>query len=104
MPSRTREKRAVAAENAPDCPLEPDPARFVALTAACTEFVRDQVLGIDQQPAADLEGAEAVAAAFREGCPERGQPIQTLLDRLRPAIARSLNTAGPGYLAFIPGG
>src|SRR5262249_12903217 len=33
-----------------------------------------------------------------------GRPLAQLLDRLRPAIAKSFNTAGPGYLAFIPGG
>jgi aromatic-L-amino-acid decarboxylase len=30
--------------------------------------------------------------------------LAEILERLRPAIAKSFNTAGPGYLAFIPGG
>ena len=36
--------------------------------------------------------------------PEAGRPLPGLLERLRPAIAKSYNTAGPGYLAYIPGG
>jgi len=36
--------------------------------------------------------------------PEAGRPLDDVLARLGPAIAKSYNTAGPGYLAYIPGG
>ena len=34
----------------------------------------------------------------------RAGPLPGLLERLGPAIAKTYNTAGPGYLAYIPGG
>ena len=85
-------------------PLEPDRRDIEALTRAVTEFVLDQVISLAEQPSFDLDGVEAVSASFREPAPETGQPIGHLLERLRPAIAKSYNAAGPGYLAYIPGG
>ena len=69
-----------------------------------TDFVLEQVATLAEQPSFDLDGVEVKSAAFREPAPEGGRPIGGLLERLRPAIARSYNTAGPGYLAYIPGG
>ncbi len=43
-------------------------------------------------------------ASFREPVPQEGTSLAALLERLRPAIAKTYNTAGPGYLAYIPGG
>jgi len=85
-------------------PLEPDPATLDAWMAAVAGFIRDHVHSLATQPSFDLEGAEAERRRFREPAPESGTPLPELLDRLRPAVARSFNTAGPGYLAFIPGG
>ena len=43
--------------------------------------------------------------ALREAAPEHGVPLEPILDSLfRDWIPRSLNTPGPGYLAYIPGG
>ena len=36
--------------------------------------------------------------------PRQAALSRGLLERLGPAIAKSYNTAGPGYLAYIPGG
>ncbi len=85
-------------------PLEPDAATLDLVTAACVAFVREHVLSLADQPSNDLEGATELAATFREAVPEDGASIESLLARLRPAVAKSFNTAGPGYLAFIPGG
>ena len=60
--------------------------------------------GLAEAPSFDLEGAEPLRASFVEGPPEQPTPLGPLLERLRPAIAKSYNTAGPGYLAYIPGG
>jgi aromatic-L-amino-acid decarboxylase len=85
-------------------PLEPDPATLDSWMAAVAAFVGEHVRTLPDQPSSDLEGAEADRRRFREPAPEEGTPLPALLERLRPAVARSFNTAGPGYLAFIPGG
>jgi len=88
----------------PTRPLEPDEAALQSLTEACVAFVREHLATLPDQPSFDLDGAEALAASFHEPPPERGGDLRALLARLRPAIGKSYNTAGPGYLAYIPGG
>ena len=90
--------------SAPHRPLEPVSKELRRLIDACAGFVVDQIDTLPTQPSWDIEGAEAVAAGFVEPPPENAGSIETLLERLRPAVAKSFNTAGPGYLAFIPGG
>lgn len=85
-------------------PLEPPPSELEAQTRAVAEFVLEHVLSLDRQPSFDLDGVEALRASFREEVPAEGRPLEALLARLAPAIAKSYNTAGPGYLAYIPGG
>ena len=69
-----------------------------------TRFVRDEVDSLAVQPSPDVLGAEDLARTFIEALPEGPHALPEILDRLRPAIRKSFNTAGPGYLAFIPGG
>ncbi len=85
-------------------PLEPDPEEQRRLIDACAAFVVEHLESLPSQPSFDLEGAAQVAASFREPVPESGHRMAAILGRLRPAVAKSFNTAGPGYLAFIPGG
>ncbi len=60
---------------------------------------------LPDQPAADISGGAELARTVMEPLPERGTPFQDLLDHLFGAlIPKSFNTAGPGYLAYIPGG
>src|SRR5512139_1994598 len=90
--------------SAPFHPLEPDRARLEEMTRAVARLVLDHVSSLDTQPAHELAGAAALRASFREGVPEAGRPLDDVLGRLEGAIAKSYNTAGPGYLAYIPGG
>lgn len=85
-------------------PLEPDAAAIERLTQACARFAIEHVLSLPRQPAADVADAFTLAASFREAPPETGQEMAAILDRLAPAVAKSFNSAGPGYLAYIPGG
>ncbi len=87
-----------------DRPLEPEPDVLQELTRVMAEFVVAQVRDLGEQPSFDLDGAEALRSSFREVAPRTGQSLQRILERLQPAIAKSYNTAGPGYLAYIPGG
>jgi aromatic-L-amino-acid decarboxylase len=85
-------------------PLEPEGEELRSLTDACVRFVLQQVGSLPDQPSADVSGARAVAEGFREAVPETGRAVDSLLDRLGKAVAKSYNAAGPGYLAYIPGG
>jgi aromatic-L-amino-acid decarboxylase len=85
-------------------PLEPDPRELEAQTRAVADFVLAHVASLGEQPSFDLDGVKALRASFQEPVPEAGRPLAGLLERLAPAIAKSYNTAGPGYLAYIPGG
>src|SRR5512145_2080444 len=88
----------------PPRPLEPKRAELESLTRAVADFVVDQVATLDEQQSFDLDDADALRASFREPTPQAGSSVESLLERLRPAIAKSYNTAGPGYLAYVPGG
>jgi len=89
----------------PDAPtLDLSPEAMRAATDACTRWAMDHIASLSQQPSWDLEGAREVAATFREPPPEHAAPLEVLLHRFAGAVAKSFNTAGPGYLAYIPGG
>ncbi len=88
----------------PRWPLEPEPADLRQLIDACADYVVEHIESLPRQPSFDVEGAGNVASSFDEPAPDEGRTIETILERLRPAIAKSFTTAGPGYLAFIPGG
>ncbi|HKQ62779.1 MAG TPA: aminotransferase class V-fold PLP-dependent enzyme [Candidatus Polarisedimenticolaceae bacterium] len=85
-------------------PLEPEPAELRRWIDRCAEFVVEHVGSLADQPSWDVEGAAELAASFTGPPPESGVPLEQVLARLGPAVAKSFNTAGPGYLAFIPGG
>ena len=56
-------------------------------------------------PMHHMDGAHKLVKALREPLPERGQPFRRLLGTLfERVIPVGLNTASPGYLAYIPGG
>src|SRR5215471_2055991 len=86
-------------------PLEPDDAQFAALCEACVAFLREHLRTLGEQPSADETGFELLRAqALAEPLPEQGTELAPLLEFFRAAVAKSFNTAGPGYMAFIPGG
>src|SRR5438270_3141272 len=63
------------------------------------------VESLPSQPAQNVEGATDFARSLIEPLPHRGEAYETLLDFLfDEAIPRSFNAAGPGYLAYVPGG
>lgn len=86
-------------------PLEPDAAEMRRLVDAAMARIVPFVESLPSQPAAVWEGGADFARALAEPAPERGAPIEDLLallfDRVVP---HSFNTAGPGYLAYVPGG
>ena len=75
------------------------------LIDAAAERIVAHVDSLPGQPAADTEGGVALARSLAEPLPETGTDADELLDLLfTRVIPKSFNTAGPGYLAYIPGG
>ena len=69
------------------------------------ERVVDFIASLPNQSACGDVDAHELCRALGERAPEDGEPISELLDPLfQDWIPRSFNTAGPGYLAYIPGG
>lgn len=85
-------------------PLEPDEAEMRRLIDATVARVVPHVLSLGEQPASNTDGATEFARTLDEPLPQQGTPFDELLDLLfDEAIPRSLNTASPGYFAYING-
>ncbi len=88
-----------------DRSLELSPEAFRRLIDAAATRIVAHVGSLAEQPSADVEGGAALARSLVEPLPESGRPAEELLDLLFDrVIPKSFNTAGPGYLAYIPGG
>src|SRR4051794_31301369 len=88
-----------------DYPLEPDATEMHDLVDAAMRRIVAHIESLPSQPASNVDGAAELARTLIEPLPERGIAYEQLLDFLfDDAIPRSFNAAGPGYLAFIPGG
>ncbi|HVR71996.1 MAG TPA: aminotransferase class I/II-fold pyridoxal phosphate-dependent enzyme [Vicinamibacteria bacterium] len=85
--------------------LEPDAAEMRRLVGAALERIVAHIESLPSQPSADVLGAAELARSLAEPLPETGSALGPLLDLVFDrAVPKSFNTAGPGYLAYIPGG
>jgi aromatic-L-amino-acid decarboxylase len=86
-------------------PLEPAGDDLRALLTEAVEYVIGVVNGLPSAPASDTEGVADLLAdpTLREPPPAYGRPLAELLAVVDRAAAKGLNTASPGYLAFVPG-
>jgi len=86
-------------------PLEPDADEMRRLVDEAMKHIIAHVESLPAQPAMNVEGATEYARSLIEPLPRRGEAYETLLDFLfKDAIPRSFTAAGPGYLAYVPGG
>jgi len=86
-------------------PLELASDEMRSMVDRAMERIVEHITSLPFQPAADTEGAADLARSLVEPVPESGQPYDDLLDLLfERLVPKSFNTAGPGYLAYIPGG
>ena len=88
-------------------PLEPSAAEMRRLIEVALARIVPHLESLGEQPAAeeDLEAGLALARRLEEPLPEGGTDVETLLDLLfDEVVGHSFNAAGPGYLAYIPGG
>ncbi len=88
-----------------DKSLELSSAEMRNLVAIATEAVVKHLETLASQPSANTEGGAALARSLRDGLPEQGAAAQDLIRLvLEKLVPVSFNTAGPGYIAYIPGG
>lgn len=86
-------------------PLEPDAQEMHRLVDEAMRRIVEHIESLPSQPAMNVEGATEYARTLIEPLPQRGEAYESLLDFLfRDAIPRSFTAAGPGYLAYVPGG
>jgi aromatic-L-amino-acid decarboxylase len=86
-------------------PLEPTAEEMRAMLRQVSDRVVEHVASLESQPASYEGDGRSVARSLVEGPPEEGTALEPLLDLLfEEAVPLSFNTAGPGYLAYIPGG
>ncbi len=93
-------------DDSPAHPLELSPAAMRGLVEQAMERIVAHVESLPEQPASDVDGAAELARSVVETePPESGAPVDGLLDLVFDRLAgKSFNTAGPGFLAYIPGG
>ena len=85
--------------------LEPSASEMREMVDAAMERVVSYVGSLPNLPAYDLDNAERIARSLAEPLPERGAALGEVLDLVFDrATPVGFNTAGPGYLAYIPGG
>jgi len=75
-----------------------------ALAGKAVDFVVDFISNLPDAPHVDLDGLEEALARVRSGVPETGAEFVGLLEQVGLGARKAFNPAGPGYLAFIPGG
>ena len=89
----------------PNLDLELPAGTMRELVDQALERIVDHISSLPGQPSADVEGCEALARSLVEPLPEHATEYPALLDLLfKELIPKGYNTAGPGYLAYIPGG
>ena len=85
-------------------PLDPSAQDMRAMGMAALEYLIRFIEGLDDVPAEATDGAVELARELRSAPPEAGGDLTELFDESQRAIAKTYEYAGPGYLAYIPGG
>jgi aromatic-L-amino-acid/L-tryptophan decarboxylase len=88
----------------PRSPFDPSPEMMRSIGARALDYVIDFITSRDVAPASDLDGAYELAASLRASPPEEATGFPALLQTIDRAANKAYDTAGPGYLAYIPGG
>jgi aromatic-L-amino-acid/L-tryptophan decarboxylase len=85
-------------------PLDLSPAEIEALAARAGRLLAETAAALPDRPASQNAPSSELLAEVYAPPPEGPQPLDGLLDVVRRAAAASYETAGPSYLAYIPGG
>ena len=85
--------------------LEFPPAVMKAMGELVVARAVEHIASLHTQPILGDVEARDLCRTLREPAPDHGTPLEPLLDHLfRDLVPRSFNAAGPGYMAYIPGG
>jgi aromatic-L-amino-acid decarboxylase len=85
--------------------MELSEERMRAMIDQAMERIVAFIRALPEAPSYRIDGAEEMALSLIEPLPEDGEPYEGLVSRLfDEVIPYGFNTAGPGYLAYIPGG
>jgi len=85
-------------------PLDPSPEQMREMGEAALAYAIDFLGRRDGAPAVQAPGAAEVAKAHREAPPEAGGEFAPLLELVETIATNAADNAGPGFLAYIPGG
>lgn len=85
-------------------PLDPSPEQMRSMGADAVEHVIAFIQGLEEAPTDNLDGAMELARSLRASPPETGGDFDELMGEFLGAMAKAREYAGPGYLAYIPGG
>jgi len=85
--------------------LEPTPDEMREMVRQATERIVAHIETLPEQPASDIDGAPELSRSLVEEAPEHGVPLDQLLILVIDRLAlKSFTNAGPGFMAYIPGG
>ena len=87
-----------------DYPLEPSRQEMTDLGQAAVGFVADFITGLDHAPASDLTASDALIRHMLRPPEEFPSSFGELLTEIGTAAGKAVETAGPRYVAYIPGG
>jgi aromatic-L-amino-acid decarboxylase len=85
-------------------PLDPSPEQMREMGEAAVAYAVDFLRRRPDAPAHGFDGAVEVADAHREAPPEAGGEFAPLLELVETIAHHASDNAGPGFLAYIPGG
>jgi aromatic-L-amino-acid decarboxylase len=92
-------------QNSADLSLELSGEQMQTLVDAAMKHIAGFLDTLAEQPAWNDDKAVETARSLNEPLPETGGPLEPLLGRLFDEVLRpGVNAAGPGYLAYVPGG
>ncbi len=85
--------------------LELSPEQMYRIVEVAMARITTHIASLAEQPASYDTDPGSIAGGLAEALPSQGEPLEELLDTLfERALPHSFNTAGPGYMAYVPGG
>ncbi|MCA9123151.1 MAG: decarboxylase [Planctomycetaceae bacterium] len=88
-----------------DRSLELSGEQLQQLVSLVMSHLREFIDSLAEQPAWEFEGAASIARSVMEALPDKGTEPAVVLRRLfNELLPYGVNSAGPGYLAYVPGG